>query len=140
MKNKINSFQDRKRNDEIFLIEKEKMHTLKMEFFYLNRPCGHGFIFFQHKLQFQDLSNNFLSAPSAKLLLLAGVDRLDTNLTVAQMQVSLNSSIYRASHIILDFLQSLSPKYLYNTRKILHFLQEIISVSLIKFFKMILSS
>ena len=42
-----------------------------------------------YKFQFQDLSNNFLSAPSAKLLLLAGVDRLDTNLTVAQMQVSL---------------------------------------------------
>lgn len=35
---------------------------------------------------FADLSSNFLSAPSAKLLLLAGVDRLDTDLTVGQMQ------------------------------------------------------
>jgi len=35
---------------------------------------------------FADLSTNFLSASSAKLLLLAGVDRLDTDLTVGQMQ------------------------------------------------------
>lgn len=35
---------------------------------------------------FQGLSNKFLSVPCAKLLLLAGVDRLDRDLTVGQMQ------------------------------------------------------
>ena len=35
---------------------------------------------------FTGLSNNFLSVPAAKLLLLAGVDRLDRDLTVGQMQ------------------------------------------------------
>ena len=28
------------------------------------------------------------------------------------------TQIYRASHIILDYLQSLTPKYAHNTRKI----------------------
>ena len=37
---------------------------------------------------FENLSNNFLAAPAAKLLMLAGVDRLDKDLTVGQMQVS----------------------------------------------------
>ena len=32
--------------------------------------------------------------------------------------------MYRASHIILDFLQSLTPKFAHNTRKIKHFLQK----------------
>ena len=35
---------------------------------------------------FQGLSQRFLEAPAAKLLLLAGVDRLDKDLTVGQMQ------------------------------------------------------
>lgn len=35
---------------------------------------------------FKDLSSSFLSAPTAKLLMLAGVDRLDRDLTVGQMQ------------------------------------------------------
>ena len=35
---------------------------------------------------FQGLSQRFLEAPAAKLLLLAGVDRLDKELTVGQMQ------------------------------------------------------
>jgi len=35
---------------------------------------------------FADLTANFLSAPSAKLLMLAGVDRLDKDMMVAQMQ------------------------------------------------------
>ena len=35
---------------------------------------------------FQGLSQRFLSAPGARLLLLAGVDRLDKDLTVGQMQ------------------------------------------------------
>ena len=35
---------------------------------------------------FQGLSHRFLEAPAAKLLLLAGVDRLDKELTVGQMQ------------------------------------------------------
>merc|ERR1712029_584568 len=36
---------------------------------------------------FQGLSQRFLSSPGAKMLLLAGVDRLDKDLTVGQMQV-----------------------------------------------------
>ena len=36
---------------------------------------------------FADLTANFLSAPSAKLLMLAGVDRLDKDMMVGQMQV-----------------------------------------------------
>ena len=36
---------------------------------------------------FEHLSAGFLAVPTAKLLLLAGVDRLDRDLTVAQMQV-----------------------------------------------------
>ena len=36
---------------------------------------------------FQGLSQRFLDAPAAKLLLLAGVDRLDKELTVGQMQI-----------------------------------------------------
>jgi len=35
---------------------------------------------------FENLSTNFLSAPAAKLLILAGVDRLDKDMTVGQMQ------------------------------------------------------
>ena len=35
---------------------------------------------------FQGLSELFLSIPVAKLLLLAGVDRLDKELTIGQMQ------------------------------------------------------
>jgi len=35
---------------------------------------------------FQGISNEFLSAPAAKLLILAGVDRFDRDLTIAQMQ------------------------------------------------------
>ncbi|MCL4113190.1 UNVERIFIED_CONTAM: hypothetical protein GTU68_021587 [Idotea baltica] len=35
---------------------------------------------------FQGLSSKFLSSPPAKMLLLAGIDRLDTDLTVGQMQ------------------------------------------------------
>jgi len=35
---------------------------------------------------FKGLSNRFLSVPAAKMLLLAGVDRLDRELTVGQMQ------------------------------------------------------
>ena len=37
---------------------------------------------------FENLSAGFLAVPAAKLLLLAGVDRLDRDLTVGQMQVS----------------------------------------------------
>ena len=36
---------------------------------------------------FQGLSQRFLDAPAAKMLLLAGVDRLDKELTVGQMQI-----------------------------------------------------
>jgi protein phosphatase methylesterase 1 len=36
---------------------------------------------------FEHLSASFLAVPTAKLLLLAGVDRLDRDLTVGQMQV-----------------------------------------------------
>jgi hypothetical protein len=36
---------------------------------------------------FEQLSAGFLSVPASKLLLLAGVDRLDRDLTVGQMQV-----------------------------------------------------
>ena len=35
---------------------------------------------------FQGLSSKFLSCSPAKMLLLAGIDRLDTDLTVGQMQ------------------------------------------------------
>ena len=35
---------------------------------------------------FEGLSSKFLSAPGVKMLLLAGMDRLDTELTVGQMQ------------------------------------------------------
>lgn len=35
---------------------------------------------------FQGLSSKFLSSSPAKMLLLAGIDRLDTDLTVGQMQ------------------------------------------------------
>ena len=35
---------------------------------------------------FEGLSNKFLTSPAVKLLLLAGMDRLDTELTVGQMQ------------------------------------------------------
>lgn len=35
---------------------------------------------------FENLSANFLAAPAAKLLILAGVDRLDKDMTVGQMQ------------------------------------------------------
>ena len=35
---------------------------------------------------FQGLSSKFLSSAPAKMLLLAGIDRLDTDLTVGQMQ------------------------------------------------------
>ncbi|EDV24459.1 uncharacterized protein TRIADDRAFT_24785 [Trichoplax adhaerens] len=35
---------------------------------------------------FEELSSKFLACPGPKLLLLAGVDRLDKNLTIAQMQ------------------------------------------------------
>ena len=38
------------------------------------------------KSWFEGLSSKFLSVPSSKLLLLAGVDRLDRDLTVGQMQ------------------------------------------------------
>jgi protein phosphatase methylesterase 1 len=37
------------------------------------------------------LSKTFLSAPVPKLLMLAGTDRLDVDLTVAQMQVRLRT-------------------------------------------------
>jgi len=48
--------------------------------------------------------------------------------------------IHRASHIILDYLQTLTPKYAHNTRKIYHFLQKKFFISLINFLKMIHSS
>ena len=51
-----------------------------------------------------------------------------------------SENLYRASHIILDYLQSLTPKYAHYTQKILHFLHKKNSISLIKFFKMIHSS
>lgn len=35
---------------------------------------------------FKDMSNLFLSCPVPKLLILAGVDRLDKDLTIGQMQ------------------------------------------------------
>ena len=35
-----------------------------------------------------------------------------------QIYVSTNINTYRASHIILDYLQSLTPKYAHNTQKI----------------------
>ena len=42
--------------------------------------------------------------------------------------------MYRASHIILDYLQALTPKYAHNTRKTLYFLFEKFYISLIRFF------
>jgi protein phosphatase methylesterase 1 len=45
---------------------------------------------------FEQLSAGFLSVPASKLLLLAGVDRLDRDLTVGQMQVK-RSTIHRSN-------------------------------------------
>ena len=47
--------------------------------------------------------------------------------------------IYRVSHIILDYLQALTPKYAHNTRKTKNFLQKIFYRNLIHFLEMIQS-
>ena len=47
---------------------------------------------------------------------------------------------YRASHIILDYLQSLTPKLTLKTRKTYHFPKENSYISLMLFFKMIHSN
>ena len=50
---------------------------------------------------FSGLSNKFLSVPAAKLLLLAGVDRLDRDLTVGQMQGKFQMQILpQAGHAV----------------------------------------
>ena len=42
---------------------------------------------------------------------------------------------YRASHIILDYLQSLTPTYAHYTQKIHHFLQKKFLLALLNFSK-----
>ena len=42
---------------------------------------------------------------------------------------------YRASHIILDYLRSLTPKYAHYTKKIYHFLQKKNLLALLNFSK-----
>lgn len=50
---------------------------------------------------FTDLSNKFLDVPVSKLLVLAGVDRLDRNLTVGQMQGKFQMQILpQAGHAV----------------------------------------
>ncbi|TRY68284.1 hypothetical protein TCAL_04149 [Tigriopus californicus] len=52
---------------------------------------------------FQGLSNKFLSVPCAKLLLLAGVDRLDRDLTVGQMQGKFQMQVLpQAGHAVQE--------------------------------------
>ena len=53
------------------------------------------------KSWFEGLSSKFLSVPSSKLLLLAGVDRLDRDLTVGQMQGKFQMQILpQAGHAV----------------------------------------
>jgi len=67
---------------------------------------------------FQGLSTEFLSAPVAKLLILAGSDRLDKDLTIAQMQGKFQTILMpgaghsvhedqpeRTAQTIIDFLR-----------------------------------
>ena len=50
---------------------------------------------------FEGISSKFTSAPVAKLLLLAGVDRLDKELTIAQMQGKFQMQVFAgAGHSI----------------------------------------
>ena len=47
------------------------------------------------------------------------------------------STIYRASHIILCYLQALTPKYAHNTQKTEYFLEENFYKNLLRFLKLI---
>ena len=50
---------------------------------------------------FSGLSNKFLSVPASKMLILAGVDRLDRDLTVGQMQGKFQMQVMpQAGHAI----------------------------------------
>jgi hypothetical protein len=51
---------------------------------------------------FEHLSADFLAVATAKLLLLAGVDRLDRDLTVGQMQVFFSRNFFFIFHFLLD--------------------------------------
>ncbi|KAM3459028.1 hypothetical protein MY3296_000175 [Beauveria thailandica] len=54
---------------------------------------------------FAGLSKKFLAAPGGKLLLLAGTDRLDTELTIGQMQGKYNLQVFpEAGHFIHEDL------------------------------------
>ncbi|XWX00205.1 hypothetical protein V2A60_008225 [Cordyceps javanica] len=54
---------------------------------------------------FAGLSSKFLAAPGGKLLLLAGTDRLDTELTIGQMQGKYNLQVFpEAGHFIHEDL------------------------------------
>ncbi|TQV90546.1 carboxylesterase-mitochondrial 37S ribosomal protein YmS2 [Cordyceps javanica] len=63
----------------------------------LRRPFWEGW--------FAGLSSKFLAAPGGKLLLLAGTDRLDTELTIGQMQGKYNLQVFpEAGHFIHEDL------------------------------------
>jgi protein phosphatase methylesterase 1 len=49
---------------------------------------------------FKGLSNIFLDCPVPKMLLLAGIDRLDRDLTVGQMQGESSSMIHKDVHTV----------------------------------------
>ena len=64
--------------------------------------CVYVYIVEEHwRGWFEGISTQFLAAPGAKLLLLAGVDRLDKELTIAQMQGKFQMHVFNgAGHSI----------------------------------------
>ena len=63
----------------------------------LGCACGH------HPGWFSGLSSLFLGTPCPKLLILAGTDRLDRELTIAQMQGKFQMNVvYGAGHVLQE--------------------------------------
>lgn len=59
---------------------------------------------------FTNLSKIFLSVKAVKLLLLAGTDRLDTDLTVAQMQGKYQLVLLPCGHVIQEDVNKMKIK------------------------------
>merc|ERR1712126_395887 len=80
-------------------LEKKSSFTWRVD---LCKSEPHG------KSWFEGLSSKFLSVSASKLLLLAGVDRLDRDLTVGQMQGNFKCKFYRKQ--VMQFTKMFQKK------------------------------